>query len=162
MACARVFIREAPSNWSLSRKEDQGPSRNSSPWFSPPLSAQGLCLCCLVALIADKQVPYLTYLARTRNCCSYRFYKWTPLQRRATTDGPQTALDHTASAAHRQRIGSASAAERQPGCSKLHCTKPIVDSDLSKATHGSRRSSMTLRADTWRCSRLGVQSRKHG
>jgi hypothetical protein len=33
------------------------------------------------------------------------------------------------------RIGSGAAAhrqpaERQPGCSKLHCTKPIVDSDL--------------------------------
>jgi hypothetical protein len=65
----------------------------------------------------------------------------------ATTDDPQTAADHTASAA-----------ERPLGGRYRHCTKPTVDSDLSKAT--SRRSSMILRADTWRCSRLGVQSRK--
>jgi hypothetical protein len=49
---------------------------------------------------------------------------------------PQTGADHTASAAARQRR-----------CSGLHCTKPIVDSDLSKAT--SRRSPMIPQADTW-------------
>jgi hypothetical protein len=68
----------------------------------------------------------------------------------ATTDDPQTALDHTASAAsgaaaERQLSGSRAAAERQRSCRKLHCTKPIVDSDLSKAT--SRRSSMIPRCE---------------
>jgi hypothetical protein len=51
----------------------------------------------------------------------------------ATTDDPQTAADHTASAAVRQLCGSCAAAGLQRGCSDLHCTKPIVDSGLSKA-----------------------------
>jgi hypothetical protein len=34
---------------------------------------------------------------------------------------------------HRQRRGSGAAVARQRRCSKLHCTKPVVDSDLFTA-----------------------------
>jgi hypothetical protein len=56
---------------------------------------------------------------------------------------------------HRQRSGSRAAA---------NCTAPNrLPIQVSQGPSRTRRSPMALRADTWRCcSRLGVQSRKHG
>jgi hypothetical protein len=65
----------------------------------------------------------------------------TPKRHSAT---PHRQRRGSGAAAGRQRGGSGTAAARQGRCSKLHCTKPAVDSDLSKAA--SRRSSaMALR-----------------
>jgi hypothetical protein len=63
----------------------------------------------------------------------------------ATTDDPQTGADHTASAAMRKSSGRQAEAQRPLGGRYRHCTKPIVDSDLSRAT--SRRSSMILQGE---------------
>jgi hypothetical protein len=61
----------------------------------------------------------------------------------------------------------ASAAEQQPSGSRAaaNCTAPnrlSIQISLRPRVVGGQRSSMILRADTWRCSQLGVQSRKNG
>jgi hypothetical protein len=81
-----------------------------------------------------------------------RAFEW----RCATTDDPQTGADHTASAAERQRSGSGAAAGlQQIALHQTDCRFRSLQGHESEVIHDPR-------ADTWRCSRLGVQSRKHG